>query len=60
MAIVGDQFWNIGDELCGAVLSIRNSEDLISVWNKSSDNGRVNLKIRYDLSLFYKYLIFMI
>ncbi|KTW32384.1 uncharacterized protein T551_00474 [Pneumocystis jirovecii RU7] len=46
MAIVGDQFWNIGDELCGAVLSIRNSEDLISVWNKSSDNGRVNLKIR--------------
>ncbi|KAG5438791.1 hypothetical protein PCANB_002511 [Pneumocystis canis] len=46
MAIVGDQFCNIGDELCGAVLSIRSSEDLISVWNKSSDNGRVNLKIR--------------
>ncbi|KAG4305608.1 hypothetical protein PORY_001164 [Pneumocystis oryctolagi] len=46
MAIVGNQFWNIGDELCGAVLSIRSSEDLISVWNKSSDNGRVNLKIR--------------
>lgn len=46
LAIVGDQFWNIGDELCGAVLSIRNSEDLISVWNKSADNGRVNLKIR--------------
>lgn len=50
MAIVGDQFWSIGDELCGIVLSIRNSKDLISVWNKSSDNGRVNLKIRYDLS----------
>ncbi|QSL64933.1 hypothetical protein MERGE_002237 [Pneumocystis wakefieldiae] len=46
MAIVGDQFWSIGDELCGIVLSIRNSKDLISVWNKSSDNGRVNLKIR--------------
>ncbi|KTW29772.1 hypothetical protein T552_00979 [Pneumocystis carinii B80] len=46
LAIVGDQFWNVGDELCGIVLSIRNSEDLISVWNKSSDNGRVSLKIR--------------
>lgn len=45
MAIIGDQF-DVQDEICGAVLSIRNSEDIISVWNKTSANGRINLKIR--------------
>ncbi|KAI8089268.1 translation initiation factor eIF 4e-like domain-containing protein [Halteromyces radiatus] len=45
LAIVGDQF-DVQDEICGAVLSIRNSEDIISVWNKTSSNGRINLKIR--------------
>ncbi|KAI8330743.1 translation initiation factor eIF 4e-like domain-containing protein [Chlamydoabsidia padenii] len=45
MAIIGDQF-DVQDEICGVVLSIRNSEDIISVWNKTSSNGRINLKIR--------------
>lgn len=33
MAIIGEQFL-VGDELCGAVCSIRNQEDIISLWNK--------------------------
>lgn len=45
LAIVGEQF-DVGDEICGAVLSIRSSEDIISVWNKTAANGRINLKIR--------------
>ncbi|ORZ20600.1 translation initiation factor eIF 4e-like domain-containing protein [Absidia repens] len=45
LAIIGDQF-DVQDEICGAVLSIRNSEDIISIWNKTSSNGRINLKIR--------------
>ncbi|KAI8884737.1 eukaryotic translation initiation factor 4E [Backusella circina FSU 941] len=45
LAIVGDQF-DVGDEICGAVLSIRASEDIITVWNKTSSNSRINLKIR--------------
>ena len=45
LAIIGDQF-DVGDEICGAVISIRNSEDIISLWNKTADNGRVNLRIR--------------
>ncbi|KAG2180464.1 hypothetical protein INT44_003468 [Umbelopsis vinacea] len=45
MAIVGDQF-DVGQEICGAVLSIRNSEDILSVWNQSAHEGRTNLKIR--------------
>lgn len=45
LAIIGDQF-DVNDEICGAVLSIRGSEDIISVWNKTSSNGKINLKIR--------------
>ncbi|RUS16437.1 eukaryotic translation initiation factor 4E type 3 [Endogone sp. FLAS-F59071] len=45
VAIIGDQF-DVGQEICGAVLSIRSSEDILSVWNQSAHEGRINLKIR--------------
>lgn len=48
LAIVGDQFHDVGDDLCGAVMSVRNGEDVLSVWNKTSSNGIINLKIRYE------------
>jgi translation initiation factor 4E len=44
LAIVGDQFMEAGDEVCGAVLSVRSGEDVLSVWTKI-DGGR-NIKIR--------------
>lgn len=46
LAIVGDQFSEIGDELCGAVMSSRSQEDVLSVWNRTASNGSSNLKIR--------------
>lgn len=45
LALIGDQFGEASDEVCGAVLSVRNGEDILSIWAKS-DGGRV-LKIRY-------------
>jgi translation initiation factor 4E len=45
LAIVGDQFLEAGDEVCGAVLSVRSGEDVLSIWTKI-DGGR-NIKIRY-------------
>jgi translation initiation factor 4E len=45
LALVGDQFAEAGDEVCGAVLSVRGGEDVLSVWTKN-DGGR-NIKIRY-------------
>ncbi|BFZ54593.1 hypothetical protein PYCC9005_001630 [Savitreella phatthalungensis] len=46
-ALVGDQFFELGDEeICGAVMSSRASEDVLSVWNRSASNGSLNLKIR--------------
>lgn len=46
LSIIGDQFSDIGDELCGAVMSSRANEDVLSIWNKTASNGSVNLKIR--------------
>ena len=45
LAIIGDQFGEAGEEICGAVLSVRNGEDILSVWMRA-DGGRV-LRIRY-------------
>lgn len=44
-AIIGDQFGEASDEVCGVVLSVRNGEDILSIWART-DGGRV-LKIRY-------------
>ncbi|KAG0646467.1 Eukaryotic translation initiation factor 4E type 2 [Hyphodiscus hymeniophilus] len=44
LAIVGDQFADTSDEVCGAVLSVRNGEDILSIWTRD-DSGRV-LKIK--------------
>lgn len=44
MAMVGDQFMEAGEEVCGMVLSVRSGEDVFSIWTKN-DGGR-NVKIR--------------
>ncbi|KAK4985702.1 hypothetical protein LTR50_005794 [Elasticomyces elasticus] len=44
MAMVGDQFMEAGEEVCGAVVSVRGGEDVFSIWTKN-DGGR-NVKIR--------------
>ena len=44
LGIVGDQFAEAGEEVCGAVLSVRSGEDVLSVWTRI-DGGR-NIKIR--------------
>ncbi|KAL2760663.1 hypothetical protein ACRALDRAFT_2024600 [Sodiomyces alcalophilus JCM 7366] len=43
-ALLGDAFQEVGEEICGGVVSIRNGEDVISIWTRST-GGRV-LKIR--------------
>ena len=45
LAVVGDMFGDAGDEVCGAVLSVRQGEDVLSLWTRI-DGGR-NIKIRY-------------
>ena len=45
IALIGAQFQDVGADICGAVVSIRNGEDVISIWTRAT-GGRV-LKIRY-------------
>ncbi|TKR81071.1 hypothetical protein L596_015009 [Steinernema carpocapsae] len=41
LAMIGEQF-NVGNEICGAVCSVRNTEDIISIWNRSgTDNEKI-------------------
>jgi translation initiation factor 4E len=44
MSLVGDMYEGAGDEICGAVISVRSGEDVISIWTKS-DSGK-NVRIR--------------
>jgi translation initiation factor 4E len=44
LAIIGGQF-DVGNEICGAVVSIRYHEDILSVWTRTSDNREVKLRI---------------
>ncbi|PKS07964.1 hypothetical protein jhhlp_006576, partial [Lomentospora prolificans] len=44
LALIGEQFGDAGEEVCGAVASVRNGEDIISIWTRN-DGGRV-IKIR--------------
>jgi translation initiation factor 4E len=45
LAIIGDQFAEASEDVCGVVLSVRNGEDILSIWT-ANDGGRV-LRIRY-------------
>lgn len=44
LSLIGDQFGDAGEDVCGAVLSMRNGEDILSIWTRTA-GGRV-LKIR--------------
>jgi translation initiation factor 4E len=43
--MIGDQFFDAGQEICGAVVSVRSNEDVLSIWTKF-DGGK-NIKIRF-------------
>lgn len=48
IALVGDQF-EAGHEICGAVLSIRSHEDIISIWNRSASDDPAKQRIQASM-----------
>jgi len=44
LAIIGGQF-DVGNEICGAVVSIRYQEDIISLWNRNCADNDTKQKI---------------
>merc|ERR1712076_238325 len=45
LAMLGEQFM-VGEEICGAVVSIRFQEDILSIWNKTACDQAVTNRIR--------------
>ncbi|XP_028297690.1 eukaryotic translation initiation factor 4E type 2-like [Gouania willdenowi] len=48
LAMLGEQFM-VGEEICGAVVSIRFQEDILSIWNKTSSDHTTTSRIRDTL-----------
>jgi len=48
LAILGEQF-DVGEEICGAGVSMRQKKDCISLWNKNCADHEVTEKIRDSL-----------
>jgi translation initiation factor 4E len=44
LGVIGEQF-EVGDEICGAVISIRYQEDIISLWTRNATDIEVRNKI---------------
>jgi len=45
LAMLGEQFM-VGEEICGAVCSIRNQEDIVSLWNRTASDVPTTNRIR--------------
>lgn len=45
LAMIGDQL-DFGDSVCGAVLSIRFGEDILSIWNRNASDNQVQRQFR--------------
>ena len=50
LAMIGEQF-DVGTEVCGAVLSVRYHDDTLSVWHRTADNEAAVARLRatYDV-----------
>jgi len=46
MALVGEQFGDVGVQVCGVVVSVRQHEDILSVWTQDSKDDDAIAKIR--------------
>ncbi|PIO30698.1 hypothetical protein AB205_0210170 [Aquarana catesbeiana] len=46
--MLGEQFM-VGEEICGAVVSVRFQEDIISIWNKTASDQATTARIRDTL-----------
>jgi len=58
LAVVGDQFDDCGEsrssedeppEICGCTISVRQSEDVLSIWNREGNDTKVTERIKWVL-----------
>lgn len=63
--MIGDAFSEVGDdEVTGITLSVKNNEDVLSIWNRHGADGRKGLGIKRILkeivgaSVNWEYIVF--
>jgi Eukaryotic initiation factor 4E len=63
--LIGDSFSEIGDdEVTGVTLSVKNGEDVLSVWNRHGADGRKGLGIKrilkeiVGINVNWEYIVF--
>jgi translation initiation factor 4E len=49
LAMIGEQFQEYHNEICGIVISIRHNEDVLSLWTRNYDNHEALSRIRETL-----------
>lgn len=49
MAVIGEQFEELGDHICGAVVNIRQKGDKVALWTRDAQADEVNTRIGYIL-----------
>nr|AGI41304.1 eukaryotic translation initiation factor 4E [Phaseolus vulgaris]AGI41305.1 eukaryotic translation initiation factor 4E [Phaseolus vulgaris]AGI41306.1 eukaryotic translation initiation factor 4E [Phaseolus vulgaris]AGI41307.1 eukaryotic translation initiation factor 4E [Phaseolus vulgaris] len=54
LAMIGEQF-DYGDEICGAVVNVRNRQDKISIWTKNASNEAAQMSIGKQWKEFLDY-----
>lgn len=45
MAVVGEQFEGLGDQICGVICSVRRKGDKVALWTKDASRDDINLRI---------------
>jgi translation initiation factor 4E len=45
MAVIGEQFEEFGDHICGAVVNIRQKGDKVALWTRDAQADDVNTRI---------------
>lgn len=46
IALIADEQFQLGEEICGAVLSVRSHEDILSIWNRSANDETAKQRIK--------------
>jgi len=46
LAVIGEQFGDLANEVCGVVISVRHNEDVLSLWTRNSDNTEAVQKMK--------------
>lgn len=52
LAMIGEQF-DEGDEICGAVVSVRRAQDKIAIWTKTASNEAAQVGY-YDIAIMFQ------